>query len=278
MVADRYAVFGHPVAHSLSPRIHALFAAQTGESLTYEAIEAPRDDFAGTARAFFAAGGRGANVTLPFKGEAIGLADACDAAVARAGAANTLRREADGRLTAFNTDGIGLRRDLECNLRCPLQACTVVMLGAGGAAAGVIEPLLNAGVARLVIGNRSPDRAAALASRFADFGPVLAMPVAELPPADLLINATAASLDGALPELAPGVVHAHTFAYDMVYAARPTSFLTRCQELGAARVADGLGMLVEQAAEAFLIWRGVRPETAPVLAQLRPQADSAEPS
>ncbi len=278
MEVDRYAVFGHPVAHSLSPRIHALFATQTGEGLSYEAIEAPRDDFAGTARAFFAAGGRGANVTVPFKGEAMELADDCDALAARAGAANTLRLEADGRLTAFNTDGIGLRRDLECNLRCPLAACTVVLLGAGGAAAGVIEPLLTAGVARLVIGNRSPDRAAALASRFADLGAVTAMPVSELPPADVLINATAASLDGAVPELASGLVHARTFAYDMVYAARPTPFLTRCRELGAARAADGLGMLVEQAAEAFFIWRGVRPETAPVLAQLRPQADSAEPS
>ncbi len=269
MSLDRYAVFGHPVAHSLSPRIHSWFAEQTGERIDYRAFEAPLDDFAGTLRDFFASGGRGANVTVPFKGEASMLADERDARVERSGAANTLRRDADGRIRAFNTDGIGLLRDLVHNLGVDLAGRSVVLLGAGGAAAGVIEPLLEAGPACLIIGNRTPRRAQELARRFADLGPVAAEALADLPAADVIINATAASLDGGLPELAPGVVKSQTFAYDMVYAARPTPFLARCRELGAARTADGLGMLVEQAAEAFLIWRGVRPDTGGVLTRLR---------
>lgn len=269
MSVDRYAVFGHPVAHSLSPRIHGWFAEQTGERIEYSAIEAPLDDFPGVLRAFFAGGGRGANVTVPFKGAACAFADDREGRVERAGAANTLRREADGRISAFNTDGIGLLRDLEANYALDLAGRCVVLLGAGGAAAGVVEPLLEARPGCLVIGNRSPQRGQELARRFADLGPVTAAPLAELPPADVLINATAASLAGAVPELASGVVGPQTFAYDMVYAARPTPFLARCRELGAARGADGLGMLIEQAAEAFQIWRGVRPDTGGVLTRLR---------
>ena len=269
---DRYAVFGHPVGHSLSPRIHGLFAEQTGEALAYEAIEAPLAGFETAVRAFLAAGGRGANVTVPFKGEACALADHRHPAAARAAAANTLRLEDDGRISAFNTDGIGLIRDLEGRHECRLEGSTVVLLGAGGAAAGVIEPLLASGVGRLLVGNRSPGRAMELRDRFAALGPVEAMALSDLPTADVLINATAASLDGSLPELAPGLVGARTLAYDMVYAAEPTVFLRRCAELGAARAVDGLGMLVEQAAEAFRLWRGVLPATAPVFAALRPSS------
>lgn len=271
---DRYAVFGHPVGHSLSPRIHGMFAEQTAEPVAYEAIEAPLDGFELALRGFFGAGGRGANVTVPFKGEACALADHRHGAAERAGAANTLRREEDGRITAFNTDGIGLIRDLEGRLGCRLAGKTVVMLGAGGAAAGVVEPLLESGVARLVIGNRSPARALELVRRFAAFGPVEAAAMGDLPRADVLVNATAASLDGTLPEMAPALVDSGTLAYDMVYAAKATAFLRRCAELGAARTVDGLGMLVEQAAEAFRLWRGVLPETAPVLARLRPSSSS----
>ncbi|MCC5874544.1 MAG: shikimate dehydrogenase [Gammaproteobacteria bacterium] len=271
---DRYAVFGHPVGHSLSPRIHGWFAEQTGEAVLYAAIEAPLDGFEAAVRTFFAEGGRGANVTVPFKGEACALADQRDPAAERAAAANTLRLEADGRIAAFNTDGIGLIRDLEGRLASRLEGATVVMLGAGGAAAGVIEPLLGSGVGRLVIGNRSPGRARALADRFAALGPVEAVPMAELPTADILINATAASLDGTVPELAPGLVAGQTLAYDMVYAAQPTVFLLRCAELGARQTVDGLGMLVEQAAEAFRLWRGVLPDTAPVFARLRPSSNA----
>lgn len=271
---DRYAVFGHPVGHSLSPRIHRMFAEQTGEAVAYEAIEAPLDGFQAAVRAFFAAGGRGANVTVPFKGEASALADHRHPAAERAGAANTLRLEEDGRVSAFNTDGIGLVRDLEGRLECRLEGKTVVMLGAGGAAAGVVEPLLDCGVARLLIANRSPARAVELVQRFAALGPVEAVAISDLPTADVLVNATAASLDGTVPELAPGLLGAQTLAYDMVYAAEPTAFLRRCAELGAARTVDGLGMLVEQAAEAFRLWRGVLPATAPVLAELRPSSIS----
>ncbi len=267
---DRYAVFGHPVGHSLSPRIHGWFAQQTGEAVAYEAIEAPLDGFKAAVLAFFAAGGRGANVTVPFKGEACAMADYLEPAAERAGAANTLRLEDDGRISAFNTDGIGLIRDLQGRLACRLEGATVVMLGAGGAAAGVIEPLLASAVARLVIGNRSHARALQLADRFEALGPIEARAMGELPPADVLINATAASLAGIVPELAPGLVTSRTLAYDMVYAARPTAFLLRCAELGAAQTVDGLGMLVEQAAEAFRLWRGVLPATAPVFAGLRP--------
>lgn len=269
---DQYAVFGHPVGHSLSPRIHGLFAEQTGEAVSYEAIEAPIDGFDATVRAFFAAGGRGANVTVPFKREACDFADRRDPAAERAAAANTLRLEKDGRITAFNTDGVGLVRDLEGRLECRLKGMTVVLLGAGGAAAGVIEPLLACGVRRLVIGNRSPGRALSLRDRFATFGPIEAAAMADLPNADVLVNATAASLDDSVPELAPGLVDARTLAYDMVYAAQPTAFLRQCRELGARRAVDGLGMLVEQAAEAFRLWRGVMPATAPVLAELRPSS------
>lgn len=275
-LVDRYAVFGNPVRHSLSPRIHARFAEQTGIRLSYEAIEAPLDDFPATLRSFFHAGGRGANVTVPFKAEACALADSLDPAAARAEAANTLRLEADGRIAAFNTDGIGLVRDLEQRLGLALAGKRIVMLGAGGAAAGVIEPLLRCGPAELVVGNRSPDRARDLVARFRDLGPVRAAALTELPPAEVLINATAASLDGAVPELAPGLLAADTLAYDMVYADRPTPFLARCAELGAARCVDGLGMLLEQAAEAFRIWRGVLPATAPVFAELRPPAAKSE--
>ena len=272
---DRYAVFGHPVTHSLSPRIHTHFAAETGQALSYEAIEAPLDGFAARVRAFLAAGGRGANVTVPFKGEACELADLVDPPAARARAANTLRVERDGRIAAFNTDGVGLVTDLRDQLGVELAGARVVLLGAGGAAAGVVEALLDAGGAELVIANRTAARARALVERFHEraSGALLrAAPFPGLPPADLLVNATAASLAGTVPPLPDGVVVKGTFAYDMMYADAPTPFLRWCRTRGAGRTADGLGMLVEQAAEAFLLWRGVRPDTAGIRALLRPDA------
>lgn len=269
---DRYAVVGHPVAHSLSPRIHAAFAAASGERLTYEAVEAPPGGFFEAVEGLFAAGFSGCNVTVPFKGEACAFATQVDPPAARAGAANTLRREADGSVAAFNTDGAGLVRDLQVNLRIPLAGARVVMLGAGGAAAGVVEALLGAGVAELVIGNRSPGRAEALARRFADLGGVRAAPLSALADADVLVNATAASLGGERPTLAAGLVRPRTRVYDMMYGPAARPFLDHCAALGAAAVHDGLGMLVEQAAEAFALWRGLRPETAAVLAALRVDA------
>lgn len=266
---DQYAVFGNPVAHSLSPRIHGWFAEATGAALSYSAIEAPIDGFEASVRTFFAGGGCGANVTVPFKEAAFALADSVQGGAQRARAANTLRREADGSVTAFNTDGIGLVRDLQVNLDVDLVGRRLVLLGAGGAAAGVIEPLLQAGVRELLIGNRTAARATALARRFADLGPVRACALTELPRADVVINATAASLAGAVPQLGPNTIGADSLAYDMMYATEPTPFLRYCAGSD-ARLADGLGMLVEQAAESFFIWRDVRPDTAAILARLRP--------
>jgi shikimate dehydrogenase len=267
---DHYAVIGHPVAHSLSPRIHARFAEQTGQVLDYLAIEAPLDGFVGTLRASFAGGLRGANVTVPFKGEACRVADELDPAAARAGAVNTLRLEADGSLSGFNTDGIGLVRDLAERRGCRLAGATVVLVGAGGAAAGVIEPLCRAAVADLVIVNRTFERARTLAERFADLGPVRALELDATPPADVLVNATAASLEGAVPALPDLAVSDRTLAYDMMYAAAGTPFMDWARTRGAAYCCDGIGMLVEQAAEAFWLWRGVRPDVNDVLTMLRP--------
>ena len=269
---DRYAVVGHPVAHSLSPRIHAAFAASTGEALRYDAVEAPLDDFAGTIRGLFRENLAGCNVTVPFKEAACAVADDVDPPAARAGAANTLRREADGRLRAFNTDGPGLVRDLAGNLEVELAGIRVVMLGAGGAAAGVVEALLGAGVGELVVANRTAERAEALVARFAALGAVNAVPLDAPGTADLLLNATAASLGGGRPVLAPELIRPHTQVYDLMYGAAARPFLAHCAGLGAAAVHDGLGMLVEQAAEAFALWRGRRPATAPVLAELRAAA------
>ncbi|ANX04264.1 shikimate dehydrogenase [Immundisolibacter cernigliae] len=267
---DRYAVFGHPVGHSKSPQIHAAFAAQTGQSLSYEAIDAPPDGFAEALRDFIEQGGRGCNVTVPFKDEAYRLADRCDALAGQAQAVNTLRVEPGGRLAGFNTDGIGLLRDLTQNLGLVLAGRRVLLVGAGGAAAGIVGPLLAAGIAQLVIVNRTPQRAGDLARRFAAHGPVRAAPL-QAPGSgfDLVLNATAAGLGGRAPDLPVAVFSPETVAYDLVYGPAAGPFLALARQAGAGACHDGLGMLVEQAAEAFWLWRGVRPATAPVIAALR---------
>lgn len=264
-MTDRYAVFGHPIAHSKSPQIHAAFARQTGQDMTYEAILAPKDGFASSVAAFVAAGGRGANVTVPFKEEAYRLADRLSSRAQRAGAVNTLSFETEG-IVGDNTDGAGLVADLTRNRHCALAGRRILLLGAGGAARGVIEPLLDQQPAALVIANRTVSRAQDLAELF-DRG-VRACGFDGLDsPFDLVINATTASLAGELPPLSPRVFTSDTLAYDMMYG-RDTPFLAFARTHGAA-TADGLGMLVEQAAEAFYLWRGVRPDTAPVIAALR---------
>lgn len=267
---DRYCVFGNPIGHSKSPLIHRLFAAQTGEQLSYEALLAPLDDFVGFARAFFAEG-LGANVTVPFKEEAFRLADELSQRAARAGAVNTLKKLADGRLLGDNTDGAGLVRDLTVNAGLELAGKRILLLGAGGAVRGVLEPLLAEKPAELVIANRTVEKAEALASSFADLGPVLASGFDWIDaPVDLIVNGTSASLAGELPPISPSLIRpGHTVCYDMMYAKEPTAFNRWAAEHGAARTLDGLGMLVEQAAEAFFVWRGVRPDSAPVLAELR---------
>jgi len=264
-VPDRYAVIGHPVAHSKSPRIHAQFARATGEDIAYDAIDAPPDGFVAAVEKFRAAGGKGLNVTLPFKGEAFRYCAGCSARAAAAQAVNTLLLDRE-RPFGDNTDGVGLVRDLSANLGCSLAGAQVLLLGAGGAAQGVLAPLAGAGVAALVVANRTPARAQALAALVPG---VVACGFDGLRGRafDLVVNATSAGLSGELPRLPQGLFRPGALAYDMVYG-RDTEFLAMARAAGAA-TSDGLGMLVEQAAESFLVWRGVRPDTRPVLAALR---------
>ena len=271
-MTDRYCVFGNPVAHSRSPAIHARFAAQCHQDLSYDALLAPLDGFSATAREFVAAGGKGANVTLPFKEEAFRLCARHSARAERAGAVNTLDFTGSG-IFGDNTDGAGLVRDIEVNLGFPLAGKCVLLLGAGGAARGVIAPILERQLAGLFIANRNGDKADALAGQFSDLATVDAGNFAKTAGRtfDVVINATSASLSGAALPLPAGIFAPGSLAYDMMYGKGETPFLALAREQGAAHLADGLGMLVEQAAEAFLVWRGVRPDSAPVLAALREQ-------
>lgn len=265
-MADRYAVIGHPVAHSKSPWIHAEFARQTRQDIDYARIEAPLDGFERTVDEFRAAGGRGANVTLPFKEQAyLYCKDAVADRARPVGVVNTLVFE-DGKVRGDNTDGVGLLRDLTVNLGRKLAGARVLLMGAGGAARGVLAPLLQAGPSRLVVANRTAEKARALARRFGasaggGYGDFSAEQF------DLLINATSAGLGGDAPPLTGDMFARGALAYDMVYG-RDTPFLALARAADAA-AHDGSGMLIEQAAESFLLWRGVRPDTAPVLAALR---------
>lgn len=267
---DRYCVFGNPIGHSKSPLIHRLFAEQTGQRLSYDALLAPLDDFTTFARAFFAQG-KGGNVTVPFKEQAFALADSLTERARRAGAVNTLQKLADGSLLGDNTDGAGLVRDLLVNAGVALRDRRILLLGAGGAVRGVLEPLLAEQPAMLVLANRTVEKAELLAREFSDLGEIYPSGFDWLEePVDLIINGTSASLAGELPPIAPSLVNAgQTICYDMMYAKQPTAFCQWALDQGAAQALDGLGMLVEQAAEAFLLWRGVRPQTAPVLAEMR---------
>jgi len=269
-VRDEYAVMGNPIAHSKSPRIHSLFAQQTGEPIHYRAILVEVGKLPEAVADFVAEGGKGLNITVPFKRDAWELVDERSQRAERAGAVNTIRIE-PGRLFGDNTDGVGLVNDLRHNLQIPLQDRRILLMGAGGAARGVLAPLLEQEPALLVIANRTPERAVELAAEFADLGTVQGCGFDALASLqfDVLINATAASLQGDLPPLPDGIVAEGACAYDMMYGAKPTAFMKWAQWQGAKKVSDGLGMLVEQAAESFFIWRGVRPETAPVIAQLR---------
>lgn len=272
---DRYAVVGHPVAHSKSPQIHQAFARQTGQTLRYETLLAPLDGFVATVAQFGDEGGRGLNVTVPFKVEAHALADRLSPRAAAAGAVNTLAFEPGGVL-GDNTDGAGLVRDLTCNLAFPLKNMRILLLGAGGAARGAILPLLVESPARLIIANRSVARAEALVQQLGDrAGDAVfhASGFEELAGQafDIVINATSASLSDQVPALPAGVYAHGALAYDMMYGRGDTAFMSAARAQGAEHVADGLGMLVEQAAESFVLWRGVRPQTAPVLAALRRQ-------
>ncbi|WP_434626971.1 shikimate dehydrogenase [Pseudomonas sp. Z1-29] len=275
---DRYVVMGNPIGHSKSPLIHRLFAEQTGQALDYTTLLAPLEDFAACAREFFREG-RGANVTVPFKEDAFRLADSLTERAQRAGAVNTLSKQADGRLLGDNTDGAGLVRDLTVNAGFSLKGKRILLLGAGGAVRGALEPLLAEAPSSVIIANRTVEKAELLAELFADLGPVSASGFDWLrEPVDLIINATSASLSGEVPPIAGSLIEpGKTFCYDMMYGKEPTSFCRWAEEHGAAVVMDGLGMLAEQAGEAFFLWRGVRPDTAPVLAELRRQLAAVNP-
>ena len=267
---DRYAVMGHPIAHSKSPFIHRQFAAETGEPVAYDALLVEPGGFRVAVERFRAQGGRGLNVTIPFKEEAFALANRRSDRADRAGAVNTLWFDGAA-VWGDNTDGVGLVRDLIRNLAVTVEARTVLLLGAGGAARGVIGPLLDERPQRLVIANRTASRAVELARRFAGQGPVSAEALDALPARgfDLVVNATAASLAGDLPPLPRGTLRAGGVAYDTAYASRPTPFVEWGAGEGAAVATDGLGMLVEQAAESFRLWRGREPRTGPVIDALR---------
>lgn len=267
---DRYGLIGHPVSHSRSPQIHQLFARQTGEPMTYELIDAAPADFVFAAGAFFAAGGRGLNVTVPHKEAAFALADEVSERGRLAGAVNTLAMVGSV-LRADNTDGVGFLRDLTVNHGERVAGARVLVLGAGGAARGIVGPLLAERPSELVVANRTLERAAALVAQLASAGPAEAIAFDGLParlPFDLVINATSAGLKGDAPPFPGSVVGPKTFCYDLVYSVNDTPFVRWAQALGARRAIQGWGMLIEQAAEAFLIWRGVRPKTAPILKQL----------
>ncbi len=273
-MTDRYAVVGNPIAHSKSPEIHAAFARQTGQDIGYSKLLAPLDGFRSTLESFRAAGGKGVNVTVPFKLEAFDLADEVSQRAKDAEAANYLRFD-NGRIHADNTDGVGLTRDIVHNLGFRLAGKRVLLLGAGGAAQGVLTPLLEYEPSILTIANRTVEKALRLAETFRH-KPVAASSVlcglrfGELAGHhfDLVINATSTSLQEELPPLPADAFAAGALAYDMMYGATPSPFLAFAAAHG-AKTSDGLGMLVEQAAESFLLWRGVRPETAPVIALLR---------
>ncbi len=272
---DRYAVLGNPVAHSRSPFIHAAFAAQTGQALVYERVLAPTDGFEAALRAFAAAGGRGCNVTVPFKFDAYRLCPRRSERAALAEAVNTVRFDAEGWF-GDNTDGVGLLADIERNAGQPVAGRRVLLIGAGGAGAGVLGPLLAASPAEVIVANRTLERAQQLCARHAELarrhGTALRASRLDAPGQgfDLVLNASASSLAGGAVPVDAAVLRPGTLAVDLMYGPAAAGFLAWASAHG-ARARDGLGMLVEQAAEAFALWRGVRPQTAPVLAALRAQ-------
>lgn len=270
-MTDHYAVMGFPVAHSKSPLIHAAFALQTGQDLDYRALPVEPGTLPVRVRNFFAEGGKGLNITVPFKQEAWELAYVRSPQAELAGAVNTLVLDATGQLHGHNTDGTGLVRDIVQNHGGRLNGASILVLGAGGATRGILLPLLEQQPAHICIANRTVSKAEELADLFSAHGSVSACGFEALrgQTFDWVINATAASLQGELPPLPAGLLHQESWCYDLMYGSEPTIFCRWAQQYGAHKALDGLGMLVEQAAEAFLLWRGVLPDTTPVLAEMR---------
>ena len=275
--SNNYAVFGNPIKHSRSPVIHAAFAEQTGQQMCYRAVRVELDDFERSARNFFAAGGAGLNVTVPFKEQAFRFADRLSGRALRACAVNTLTRTADGEIHGDNTDGVGFLRDVVTNLGWTVAGASVLVLGAGGAARGILEPLLLEAPRDLMIVNRTSARASQLAAEFSDLGAVTGGGYERLQGRrfDLVINATSAGLSGEMPPLPDGLLTEHCCCYDLVYGSEPTTFMRWAAHQAAWAVSDGLGMLVEQAAQSFFLWRKIRPDTAPVIHQLRERLAAA---
>jgi shikimate dehydrogenase len=269
-MVDRYAVVGNPIKHSKSPFIHKAFAQQTAQDISYVALLFPLDDFAGSVRRFRDEGGKGFNVTVPFKQDAFAMMDECTERARLAGAVNTVTIRPDGTLMEDNTDGAGLVRDILNNAEGSLFDKRILVLGAGGSVRGVLGPLLQQKPREIVIANRTVEKAGELARMFTHQGRVRASRYEALDGGwDWIINATSASLHGDLPPLSDMLVNANTWCYDMMYGKEPTVFLQWAMSRGAARVMDGLGMLVEQAAESFRTWRDILPATEPVIMELR---------
>jgi shikimate dehydrogenase len=264
---------GNPVAHSKSPQIHTLFAHQTGQELVYEAILVDLDSFSQAVATFRDNGGKGLNITVPFKQEAWTSVDEHSPRAKMAGAVNTIIFNDDGRMFGDNTDGTGLVRDITDNYSTPLKDKNILLLGAGGAVRGVLGPILEQQPASLTLANRTVSRAVELADHFDTSGKITPCGFADLADKqfDIVINGTAASLEGEVPPLPDGILAAGAFCYDMMYGNKPTAFVDWSKQHGAAQSVDGLGMLVEQAAESFYLWRGVRPDTGPVIETLRQQ-------
>jgi len=268
-MSDLYAVMGNPINHSKSPQIHSTFAEQTEQDLIYSAILVPLEKFKEEADSFFR-NGRGLNVTVPFKEDAWQYADTYSSRALRAGAVNTLIKKEDGSVHADNTDGIGMVRDITVNNGCEIKGKRVLVLGAGGAVRGILEPVLEEKPREVVIANRTVSKAQALAEDFSDIGEIYGCGFEQVEGQfDLIINGTSASLSGELPPVPESVIHLETTCYDMMYSAEPTVFNQWAAGLNAAATLDGLGMLVEQAAESFEEWRGVRPESKPVINSIR---------
>ena len=271
-MTDQYAVFGNPINHSKSPAIHRQFAEQSGQDLHYAKQLVAVDEFAKAAMDFFVQGGKGLNVTVPFKIEAFNLAQQLTSRAQRAGAVNTLAIQNDGIILGDNTDGIGMVHDMH-NLGWELESKRILVLGAGGAVRGILQPLLAEHPSLVVIANRTFSKAEELAAHFHDLGEVKAKTFEQLQGEnfDVVINGTSASLSGDLPPLPDNLLNQNACCYDLMYGPEPTVFLQWAKQNGAARVADGLGMLVGQAAEAFYVWRQIRPEVVPVITMLRRQ-------
>lgn len=269
---QRYAVIGNPIEHSKSPEIHAMFAEQTGQQMEYTKILGDTEHFRNQVRDFITNHGYGLNVTVPFKEQAWQMVDEHHGSAKLAGAVNTIVVADDHSLLGANTDGVGLARDLTQNHRLPLTGKNILILGAGGATRGILSALLEKSPSQITIANRTELRAETLAGQFAHYGPVSGIGLNRLPGKtyDLIINATSAGLSGEIPAIPDSILHPGGSTYDLMYSDKPTAFVRWGRERGAYKSVDGLGMLVEQAAESFFLWRNVRPDTQAVLEKIRP--------